>query len=216
MKKWWIVAWCLAALLAARPVAAQEMGEEEAPERDMAKMVRAAGEFVKDTRINEADIMKLAEVMPSFDKLGDDDEDELEKVMYKDGEVHFEAVLTHEKYVAWCKEHGVESKRFLRVVIRGQFIRMRDQVIEQLQSSREQLESFVKEMEAEGADSSQMKANLTQLDEMIAAWKAFPQASDEEKALFEKHEKELKKAFGDEDEEDEGKEDDDGEDEDED
>lgn len=212
MKAWM---WCAFVALFAAPVWAQGGGADGGQER-MIAWAKSAGEFVAKERFSEADLKLFLEHYQSFNRIGDDSDEEFDDRFFKDGKFRFDLLLEDKEYVKWASDHGVDRVAWLKKSMRIITVIMKRQVAGQFEGYEKMLADQLADLE-ESKDElgeetyAQMKqeleASVASVKRMKTAFQALPDPTEDEAKLLEKYKKELSRVMEDEgcgEEEDEG------------
>ncbi|MHC4547780.1 MAG: hypothetical protein ACYTEZ_03300 [Planctomycetota bacterium] len=237
MRAWTLfsVSCALAALCLAAPGASAQdaCGEEKAPAKEekegdhgsggdadvkkaartMEAWAKSIGKFVADVRLTDADIQSFLKHYESFSNLHSDEEDEeFEKRVMKEGRVDFDVLLKDSTYQAWVRKNGLDAKVWLQKAMRMLGIQMRGDMAKNLAEAEKQLPEQLKQIEASRAQMGeamyqQVKKTLERsqaaLKQYREAVKHLPQATEDEKKLLKKHRKAIRKVIEEEEEEEE-------------
>lgn len=195
----------------------QDAGESmEETMAQMKAMFTAMIDFVGDERLSEEEMKTVVEHAKAMDELYDDEaDDELQKKLdlhyEKTGKYDLRIVLDDARFKELVAELDIDGRRFLKLFLRATLLEtrtgMKQQIEEQeksLPEQRKQAEEMRPQLGDEAAD--QMLKTLDEAAKAIATWKELlakiPEATDEEKAAFEKHGAELGKILNGDDDED--------------
>jgi hypothetical protein len=211
---------------AARPPPKTEA--EQAQERSMRRMeawMKAMVDFAKDIRLQEADLRKWIELMPSFHKIGEGqkEEEDLFEKCFKDGKFSFDYILKHAAYGKWAREHGVDGTPWLKKHMRITMFVMRKEGLKQVEMAEKQLPQQLKQIDAmkgqlDESMYSQMRKHVESSVAMLKKTKelylSIPQPGEEEAKLLEKYDAQIRRIMGDDEDDEECEEEEDGEEED--
>jgi hypothetical protein len=191
-----------------------EKAQQEAT-RKMEAWLKATVEFSKDIRLTEADFKKWIELAPSFDTIGDgeeEEEDAFEKC-FEDGKFSFDYLLKHADYAKWTRKHGVDPTQWLKKYMRVMMFVMREEGLKHIALAEKQIPEQLKQIEAmkDQLDEkmyNQMKkgaeAAAASFERTRKLYLAMPKPSEDEAKLLKQYGARIRQVMGDGDEEDEG------------
>ena len=183
--------------------------------RMMEAWVKALVEFCKDTRLTEADLKKWIQLAPSFNAIGEEEEEEEDafEKCYKDGKFLYEYILKDEDYGKWAREHGVDPTQWLKKHLRITMFLMREQGLKHIEMAQAQVPEQLKQIENKKSQldaktyehmKSSFEASLAALEQTKKLYTSIPKPGEAEAKLLKKHEAKLLELLeDDEDDEDE-------------
>ena len=175
------------------------------------KMVKGLEDVTGKTEATDADVKLFLKHYEAFDKLTEADEkfQEVKDKSFKEG---YEYLVKNEKVIAWCKEQGLETEKWLKTFLRIMTIYMKEKLPESFKDTEKQLEDARKMIEGakEELGEEEYKKQIKGLDDankevdrLLKALKSIPGPTEAESKLLKDNAKELAKVlpFGEESEE---------------
>lgn len=177
--------------------------EDEGFGAQFEKMVKGLEDVTGKTEATDADVKLFLKHYEAFDKLTEADEkfQEIKDKSFKEG---YEYLVKNEKVIAWCKEQGLETEKWLKTFLRVLTTYMKEKLPETFKDSEKQLEDARKMIEGakEELGEEEYKNQIKSLDDakkeidrLLKALKSIPGPTEAESKLLKDNAKELAKVL---------------------